>query len=140
MTDLPRSKRVALLVVAAFVATELGYAIWAAFVAHGPLGPRVGYGPDSAVYILSARSPVWSHRFLAGPGPFGFLLLAKLSARNLRAIVVVQTVVASGASRDSSSIRLKALVVGMTANKAPSGMQNVSKEGTRPLDSVPLLA
>ena len=97
MIDLPRSRRIAVLVVVAFVGAELGYAIWAAFVAHGPVGPRVGYGPDSAIYILSARSPVWSHRFLAGPGPFGFLLLAKLAARNLRAIVIVQTVLTAAA-------------------------------------------
>ena len=97
MIALPRSRRIAALVVVAFVALELGYAIWAAFVAHGPLGPRVGYGPDSAVYIASARAPVWNRRFLAGPGPFGFLLLAKVAARNLRAIVIVQTVVATGA-------------------------------------------
>src|SRR5439155_888861 len=92
---LPRSRRIAAVVVIAFVALELGYAIWAAFVAHGPLGPRVGYGPDSAVYIASARAPLWSRRFLAGPGPFGFLLVAKVAARNLPAIVIVQAVVAT---------------------------------------------
>src|SRR5262249_23028370 len=67
------------------------------FVAHGWVGPRVGYGPDSAVYLAAARAPLWDHRFLSGPGPFGFLLLAKLCARNLRAIVLVQTILAVGA-------------------------------------------
>src|SRR5262249_42486074 len=52
---------------------------------------------DSALYLAAAHAPVWSRRFLAGPGAFGFLLLAKLSLRNLRAIVIVQTVVAVGA-------------------------------------------
>jgi hypothetical protein len=88
---------VAVGVVVAFAALQLGYAIWVAFAAHGPVGPRVGYGPDSAVYLAAARAPVWARRFLEGPGPFGFLLLAKLSARNLRAIVLVQTIVAVGA-------------------------------------------
>ena len=83
--------------IATFAVLELGYAIWAAFFARGPVGPRVGYGPDSAVYIAAAHWPVWSKHFLAGPGAFGFLLLAKISARNLRAIVIVQTVVAIGA-------------------------------------------
>jgi len=93
----PRPRRVAAGVLAAFALVELGYAFWAAFVAHGWAGPRVGFGPDSAVYIAAARSPVWSRGFLSGPGPFGFLLVAKLSARNLRAIVVVQSVIAVGA-------------------------------------------
>ncbi len=97
MSDLPRPRRAAGATVAAFAALELGYAIWAAFFAHSPVGPRVGYGPDSAVYIASARAPVWSHHFLSGPGAFGFLLLAKLCARNLRAIVIVQSVLSIAA-------------------------------------------
>jgi hypothetical protein len=76
-----------------FVSLEVGYAIWAAAAAH----PRVGYGPDSALYIAAAYLPVWSHKFIAGPGGFAYLLLAKLGARNLRAIVVMQGVVAAGA-------------------------------------------
>jgi hypothetical protein len=95
--SLPHSRRAAAFVVFAFAALELGYAIWVAFVAHGPVGPRVGYGPDSAVYIAAARAPVWSRHFLAGPGAFGFLLLAKVCARNLRAIVIVQSLLAVAA-------------------------------------------
>lgn len=97
MIALPRPRRVAAIVVLAFVALELGYAIWIAFMAHGPVGPRVGYGPDSAVYIIAARAPVWSRHFLAGPGAFGFLLLAKVCARNLRAIVIVQSLLSIAA-------------------------------------------
>ena len=87
-------------VAAAFVATVLGYAVWAAFTGHGRYQPiRVGYGPDSAVYMRAARSPVWSFKFLATPdgGPFLFLVLAKLCLRNLRAIVMVQSVASAAA-------------------------------------------
>jgi hypothetical protein len=84
-------------VLAAFVVLELGFAAWAALFAHGRFGPRVGYGPDSALYLSAAHAPVWSRRFLAGPGAFMFPLLAKLCLRNLRAIVLVQTLVAVGA-------------------------------------------
>jgi hypothetical protein len=84
-------------VIATFAILELGFAIWVAFFAHGRVGPRVGYGPDSFLYLRAARAPVWSRDFLAGPGAFGFLLLAKLCARNLRAIVVVQSLIAVGA-------------------------------------------
>ena len=98
MTALPRPHRAAAVVLAVFAAAEVGFAIWAAFTGHGRVvDPRVGYGPDSALYLAAARSPVWSRGFLAGPGPFGFLLLAKLCARNLRAIVLVQSVIAAGA-------------------------------------------
>jgi hypothetical protein len=93
----PRPRRVALGVIGAFVALELGYAIWVALIARGRLGPRVGYGPDSILYLTAARAPLWSHRFYAGPGGFGFLLLAKACARNLRAIVLVQSLLAVGA-------------------------------------------
>ena len=79
------------------VSLALGFAIWAALLAHGRFGPRVGYGPDSALYLKAADAPVWSRRFLAGPGAFGFPLLAKLCLRNLRAIVIVQSVVSVGA-------------------------------------------
>src|SRR5258708_2239224 len=78
----------------------MGYATWAAFTGHGRFQPlRVGYGPDSAVYMRAARSPVWSFKFLATPdgGPFLFLLLAKLCLRNLRAIVMVQSVASAAA-------------------------------------------
>lgn len=95
MIALPRPRWAAITAVAMFVVLELGYAVWVVCITHGRLGPRVGYGPDSIVYLMAARSPVWSRSFLAGPGPFGFLLLAKLSARNLRAIVVMQTIVAA---------------------------------------------
>lgn len=84
----------------AFVAALLGYAVWAAFTGHGRfISLRVGYGPDSVIYIDAARSPVWSFDFLATPngGPFLFLLLAKLCLRNLRAIVVVQSLFAAAA-------------------------------------------
>jgi hypothetical protein len=78
--------------VAVFAGLVLGYAVWAALAGHGRVvGPRVGYGPDSALYLAAARAPVWSRQFLAGPGAFGFLLLAKLCARNVRAIVLVQS-------------------------------------------------
>lgn len=97
MSAWPRPQRVAVAAFAAFACIELGFAVWAAFVAHGFAGPRVGYGPDSALYVAAARAPVWSRNFWAGPGAFGFLLLAKLCARNLRAIVLVQTVLAIGA-------------------------------------------
>ena len=92
-----RPRRAAVGALAAFAALELGYAIWIAFIAHGRVGPRVGYGPDSILYLTAARAPVWNHRFYAGPGGFGFLLLAKVCARNLRAIVVVQSVLTVGA-------------------------------------------
>ena len=85
---------------AAFVAAMLGYAVWAAFTGHGRfISLRVGYGLDSALYIDAARTPVWSFDFLATPhgGPFLFLVLAKLCLRNLRAIVVVQSLVAAAA-------------------------------------------
>ncbi len=97
MNALPRPRRVAVGVIGAFVALEVGYAIWVALIAHGRLGPRVGYGPDSILYLTAARAPLWSHKFYAGPGGFGFLLLAKACARNLRAIVIVQSVLAVGA-------------------------------------------
>ena len=97
LSSWPRPRGVAVGTLAGFALVELGYAVWAAFVAHGLLGPRVGYGPDSAVYLAAAHAPVWSRRVLAGPGPFGFLLVAKLCARNLRAIVLVQSVVAVAA-------------------------------------------
>lgn len=85
---------------AAFVAAVLGYAGWAAFTGDGRFIPlRVGYGLDSALYIRAARSPVWSFDFLATPngGPFLFLLLAKLCLRNLRTIVVVQSLLSGAA-------------------------------------------
>lgn len=85
---------------ALFVATILGYGIWAAFTGHGAFSSlRVGYGPDSVLYLRAARSPVWSTEFLATPdgGPFLFLLLAKLCLRNLRAIVLVQSLLAAAA-------------------------------------------
>jgi hypothetical protein len=97
VTSLPRPRRAAFAVVGAFVALELGYAIWVAFIGRGRWGPHVGYGPDSDVSIVAARAPVWSRDFLAGPGAFGFLALAKVCARNLRAIVIVQSVLAIGA-------------------------------------------
>jgi hypothetical protein len=83
---------------AVFVVTAMGYAVWAAFTGHGRfISLRIGYGPDSALYLRVARFPVWSWKFLAYPdgGPFLFLLLAKLCLRNLRAIVLVQSVIAS---------------------------------------------
>jgi hypothetical protein len=83
-----------------FVGTILGYAIWAAFTGHGRfIALRVGYGADSVLYVRAARAPIWSMQFLATPngGPFLFLLLVKLCLRNLRAIVLVQSVLAAGA-------------------------------------------
>jgi hypothetical protein len=97
VTALPRPRRLAAAAIVAFAALELGYVIWAAFVAHGRFGDGIGFGPDSAEYIAAARAPVWSRRFLAGPGGFGFLLVAKVCARNLRAIAFVQTALAVGA-------------------------------------------
>jgi hypothetical protein len=85
---------------AAFVATILGFAIWAAYTGRGAFTSlRVGYGSDSVFYIHAARAPVWTWRFLATPngGPFLFLVLAKLCLRNLRAIVLVQSALAAGA-------------------------------------------
>jgi hypothetical protein len=85
---------------ALFAGTVLGYGIWAAFTGHGLFTSlRVGYGPDSVLYIRAARSPVWSTEFLATPygGPFLFLLLAKLCLRSLRAIVLVQSMIAAAA-------------------------------------------
>jgi hypothetical protein len=84
----------------AFVGAVLGYAVWAAFTGHGRfIALRVGYGSDSVFYMHAARAPVWSTRFLATPdgGPFLFLVLAKLCLRNLRAIVLVQSVLAAAA-------------------------------------------
>jgi hypothetical protein len=97
VTAWPRPRWAVIAVLATFAALEVGFAIWAAFFAEGRFGPRVGYGPDSILYLTAAHEPVWSRRFLAGPGGFGFLLLAKLCLRNLRAIVIVQTLVAVGA-------------------------------------------
>ena len=95
MSGWPRPRGAAASVVGVFAVLVLGYAVWAASAGHGRvLGPRVGYGPDSALYLAAARAPVWSRRFLAGPGAFGFLLLAKLCARNVRAIVIVQSALA----------------------------------------------
>ena len=113
MSELPRPRRALVSVFAAYVALEMGYAIWVAFIAHGRVGPRVGYGPDSILYLTAARAPLWDHRFYAGPGGFGFLLLAKLCARNLRAIVIVQSLLAVGAwtflaSTVSSTVRSNA--------------------------------
>lgn len=85
---------------ALFVVVILGYGFWAAFTGHGYfLAVRIGYGPDSAIYIRTARSPVWSLKFLAAPdgGPFLYLVLVKLCLRNLRAIVLVQSVLAAAA-------------------------------------------
>lgn len=93
VTSLPTPRRAVVVVIGAFAALVLGYAIWAAFDQHH----RIGFGPDSALYIAAAHAPVWSRKFYAGPGGFGFLLLAKVSARNLRAIVLLQSVIAVGA-------------------------------------------
>jgi hypothetical protein len=85
---------------AVFVVVMLGYGLWAAFTGHGYFLPvRVGYGPDSAIYIHTSRSPVWSLKFLAAAdgGPFLYLVLVKLCLRNLRAIVLVQSVLAAAA-------------------------------------------
>ena len=97
MNALPRPRWAVLTAIGVFAALELGFAIWAALVAHGRFGPRIGYGPDSVLYLTAAHAPVWSRRFLAGPGAFGFPLLAKLCLRNVRAIVLVQTFVSVGA-------------------------------------------
>lgn len=71
-----------------FVGLVGGYSLWVAF----GLGPdRITVGPDSTLYLAAARAPVWSRELLAGPGPFVFLLLVKAAARDLQAIVVVQT-------------------------------------------------
>ncbi len=67
------------------------------FFATGAFGPRFGYGPDSELYMQTARHPLWSRAFLAGPGPLGFPLLVKLCLRNLRAIVLVQSLCAAAA-------------------------------------------
>ena len=91
--SLPTPRRAAVAVIGAFASFELGYAIWAAFDLHH----RIGFGPDSALYIAAAREPVWSRGFYAGPGGFGFLLIAKVSARNLPAIVLLQSAIAVGA-------------------------------------------
>ncbi|MDZ4824942.1 MAG: hypothetical protein SGJ13_00565 [Actinomycetota bacterium] len=81
----------------AFALLVLGYAAVMAFVLDGVFGPRVGFGPDSQIYMDAAREPVWSLDFLAARGPFLFLVLAKFCARNLRAIVLVQSVISVGA-------------------------------------------
>jgi len=94
MRGLPRVEAV---IAGAFAVLVLAYACLMAFVRDGFLGPRVGYGPDSQVYMDAAYHPVWTLEFLAARGPFLFPLLAKLSARNLRAIVVVQSVLYAGA-------------------------------------------
>jgi hypothetical protein len=96
-----------------FVVVTMAYAIWAAFTGHGrfpsvlpgqkprlgDVGIRVGYGVDSAYYIAAAKAPIWSMEFLATPNgaPFLFPLLAKICLRNLRAIVLVQSVLAAAA-------------------------------------------
>jgi hypothetical protein len=82
---------------AVFVALVLGYGIWIAFATSGPVGPRVGFGSDSAVYLAAARHPVWTMDFLAAPGPFAFLLVLKLCARNLRVLVLVQSCASAAA-------------------------------------------
>ena len=77
-----------------FAAALLIYAGWAAFTGTGRFrAVRVGYGVDSAYYIMAAKAPVWSLKFLATPNgaPFLFSLLAKLCLRNLRVIVLVQS-------------------------------------------------
>ena len=83
-----------------FTATIVGYGCWAAFTGHGRITPlRIGYGPDSALYVRAARAPLWSAEFLATPhgGPFLYLVVAKLCLRDLRAIVVVQSLIAAAA-------------------------------------------
>lgn len=85
------------LVAVVFALLVVGYALWKAFVEEGFFGPRVGFGPDSQIYMEAARHPVWTLDFLAARGPFLFLLLAKVSARNLRAIVLVQSLIYVGA-------------------------------------------
>lgn len=82
---------------AAFAALVSAYAVWVAFVLDGPRGPRVGFGPDSALYVDAAAAPPWSRDFLSAPGPFMFLLLVKASLRNLRAVVLVQSLLYAGA-------------------------------------------
>jgi hypothetical protein len=78
---------------AVFAALVLGYAVWIVLGGDGVVAgkPRVGYGPDSQVYVDAASAPVWSLDLLAARGPFGFSLLVKLCASNLRAVVVVQS-------------------------------------------------
>lgn len=72
-----------------FAGLVLGYSLWVAF----GLGPdRITVGPDSTLYLAAARAPVWSRELLAGPGPFVFLLLVKASARDIQAVVAVQTI------------------------------------------------
>ncbi len=85
-------------VAALFAASLMGYACWATFSGHGRfIALRVGYGPDSTVYVAAARAPMWSLKFLATPdgAPFLFPLLAKLCLRNLRAIVILQSGIAT---------------------------------------------
>jgi hypothetical protein len=76
---------------AVFIGLVIGYGLWIAFATSGPVGPRVGFGADSAAYLDAARHPVWTMDFLAAPGPFAFLFVLKLCARNLRALVLVQS-------------------------------------------------
>ena len=61
--------------------------------ASGRLGPRIIEGADSGVYTGAASAPIWSWKFLAGPGPFGYPLLIKLCASNIRAVILAQSLI-----------------------------------------------
>jgi hypothetical protein len=86
MVDDGRPIAFARLVATVFTAAIVGYT-----------GLRIGFTSDSLGYMRDARQPVSSRVFLVQRwgGPFPFLLLAKLCARNLRAIVIVQSVIAA---------------------------------------------
>ena len=48
-------------------------------------------GSDTPTYLDASKLSIFSKAFYQAPGPFGFLVLMKLVARNLRALVMVQT-------------------------------------------------
>ena len=75
-----------------FTVLKLIYAIRSVF-GSGIYGPRIIFGADTSVYLNAANAPIWSYKFLAGPGPFGYPLLVKLCASNIRTVIVAQSLI-----------------------------------------------
>ncbi len=60
-------------------------------------GLHVILGSDSGTYVTGAGLSIFSKAFYEAPGPFGFLVLFKLVARNVRALVIAQTLISIAA-------------------------------------------
>ena len=60
-------------------------------------GLHIILGSDSSTYITTSKLSIFSKGFYEAPGPVGFLVLMKLVARNVRALVIAQTLISIAA-------------------------------------------